>query len=331
MAEDTRGPRLTGPPDEEEMLRELLESAGRRPAVPAEDLARIQAAARAEWESLVAAGETRRRMLRRAVPLALAAGLLLAVAIPWWRKAVEPPPVTVATVQLLKGEVQGVAVGDRLASGTALATGGGALAALRLPGGESVRLDGDTRVRLVSGTRIELERGAVYVDSSRPDGGALEIGTPFGSVHEAGTQFEVRVEAEETLVVRVREGAVALVRRGGSAPVAAGEELRLRHDGSLSRGTVAPHGPAWDWVQAAAPALEIEGTTLDRYLGWAARETGRRLRYGDETLDELAAGTVLHGTIEGMTPDESLSVVVPGSGLGYRTEDGTLLVIRTPE
>jgi FecR-like protein len=330
-------------PAEEEAVRELIESAGRRPDVPAEDLAAIQAAARSQWQEVVADGRRRRRRLQRLAPLALAASLLLAVGVRWWWRAEGPVPApgAVATVQILKGNVRlpggrPLAVGDALAAGAVLATEDGVspgLAAVRLAGGESVRLDAGTRVRLASATRLELEAGAVYVDSGRSGaaGGALEIGTPFGSVREVGTQFEVRLQPGDDLAlrVRVREGAVSLVRRGGSDPVAGGEELRLRHDGSVSRGTVEPNAPAWHWVLAAAPGLDIDGSTLADYLDWVSRETAWHLRYEDEALADLAAGIRLHGTLEGMAPDESVSVILPGSGLGYRVEGGTLLVTRT--
>ena len=325
-------------------MRELLESAGRRPAVPAEDLAAIKAAARSEWQELVAAGRKRRLKLRRSVIIALAASLILAVAIWRWKPGASPAVSgSIATVQLLKGEirVEGppghrvLAVGDSLAAGSVLATEQGAspaLVALHLAGGESVRLDSHTRVRLVSRARLDLMAGALYVDSGRPaSGGSLEIRTPFGSVRDVGTQFEVRLgrEGDPALRVRVREGMVALVRHGGTDSVAKGEELRLRRDGRASRATIEPQGAAWSWVLAAAPSLDIEGVRLSDYLGWVSRETAWRLRYEDEALAELAAGIRLHGSIEGLAPDESVSVVMPGSGLGYRVEGTTLLVTRT--
>jgi hypothetical protein len=37
---------------------------------------------------------------------------------------------------------------------------------------------------------------------------------------------------------------------------------------------------------------------------------------------------VLHGTIEGLAPEEAVSVVLPGSGLAYRVEGATLLLER---
>jgi hypothetical protein len=326
--------------EEEAEIRELLESAGRRPAVPAADFAAIQAAARSEWQALA-----RRRKYRfhRSLALALAASLLLALALGWWGRTGARPPLAapVATVELTKGDTarEGapgpLAAGDVLAAGTVLVTGGDASpgrAALRLASGESVRLDAGSRVRFVSASRLDLEAGAVYVDSPgrTPHGRGPEIRTPFGSVREIGTQFEVRLEAgpDPALRIRVREGAVSLGRRGGTEAVAAGRELRLRSDGSVSRSTIAVTGPDWDWVMAAAPSLAIDGATLGEYLAWVSRETGRRVRYAEPALVGRATATRLHGSIEGLTPDESLLVVLPGSGLAHRLE-GDVLLIRT--
>jgi len=312
--------------ENDRLIRELIEDAGRRPEIPAEDLAAIQAAARGEWTKLVAAERTRRRTL----PLALAASLILALALVWWWRREEPPPPAevVATIEVLKGEIRldegkRAVVGQPLLNGTILMTAG--RAALRLSGGESVRLDSGTRLRLAAVDKLELEAGAVYVDSRN---GSLEIGTNFGKVRDVGTQFEVRLE--DGLRIRVREGKVSLVRETEPDSVSAGEELRVRRDGSTSRSMIEPHGPEWQWVLAAAPGVDINRLKLGEYLDWVSRETALKIRYEDQALAELAATIRLRGSIEGLAPDESLSVILPGSGLGYRIEGGSLLITRSP-
>jgi ferric-dicitrate binding protein FerR (iron transport regulator) len=279
------------------------------------------------WTKLVAAVRRRRRVL----PLALAASLILALAVVWWWRKEGPPPApeVVATIEVLKGEIrleggERAAVGQPLLSGTVLGTEG--RAALRLSGGESVRLDKGTRVRLAAVNKLELQAGAVYVDSR---GGSLEIGTDFGKVRDVGTQFEVRLE--DGLRVRVREGVVSLTREGGvSHSVSEGGELRVRRDGSTSRSIIEPHGPEWSWVLAAAPSMDIDGLKLSEYLDWVSRETALKVRYEDPALASLASTIRLRGSIEGLAPDESLSVILAGSGLGYRIEGGSLLITRSP-
>jgi hypothetical protein len=63
-------------------------------------------------------------------------------------------------------------------------------------------------------------------------------------------------------------------------------------------------------------------------LRWVSRETAWRLQYEDEALAELATTIRLHGSIEGMAPDASVAVVLPGSGLDYRLEGGALRITR---
>ena len=52
------------------------------------------------------------------------------------------------------------------------------------------------------------------------------------------------------------------------------------------------------------------------------------LRYADEALARSARTIRLHGTIEGLRPDESVGMVLQGSGLDHRSEEGVLLIVR---
>ncbi|HET9225106.1 MAG TPA: FecR family protein [Thermoanaerobaculia bacterium] len=264
--------------NEEDQVRHLLEEAGPRPEVPPEDLARIKAAFRTEWEEHV----RRRRSPDRRLWL-LAASLLLALGLGWWLWPSAP----------------------------ALETGPFPRAF------DSLRLDADSRAIRLSASEIRLERGAVYVDSRT---GTVVVHTPFGTVREIGTRFEVRL-LEAALRVRVREGAVL----AESHRVDAGMELILREDGSASRSPMASWGPDWSWVVQTAPPLRIEGLTLKDFLDQVARETGWTIRYEDPKV----GGIVLHGDVEDLAPAQALEVVLPGAGLDYQLVDG-VLVLKSP-
>ena len=333
---------------DDEEIRALLAEAGPRPAVPPDDLAAILAAARA-------AQELRRPQRRprasegwstwRPWPVLLAASLLLAIAASAWYW-VRPTPVTeVATVESVWGECRRetlsgtdgmtLRAGETLPAGTRLATGprrAGSRSALRLAGGRSLRLDADTAVRLVSPTRIALDAGALYVDSG-PEGvrgGGLQIETAMGAVRETGTQFEVRYSAGQgsEVLVRVREGSVALDTPAASNRVATGEQVTLSANGTLARSLVDRAAPVWQWAAAAAPAPAIEGRSLRWFLDWACRENGWQLRFAAADLASEVETVVLHGTIAGLTPDESVDVVLAGAGLVHRIEGGELVVAR---
>jgi len=322
--------------DADDELGRLLREAGMRAEMPAGDFAEIKDAARAEWQAVARSRPA--AASRWGVGLALAASLILALAIGWWwqRNAASAVDSRVATVLRVEGEARTAAgavlePGSELAAGTEIETGsGGGRMALRLSGGESVRLDLSTRARLGAGNRIELEAGALYFDSAdAADHGGIQIATAFGIVRDIGTQFEVRVDegADLRLRVRVREGTVVLEREKDSHAAARGEELRLQPDGTVTTAQAAPYGEEWAWVQGVAPTFDIDGQPLSRYLEWVERETGWKVVFAEPDLEASTATVILGGTIEELMADESLSVILPGSGMDYRVEEGTLLIV----
>ena len=331
--------------DDDEALRALLEEAGPRAPLPAQDLEAIREAARAEWRERYGGARVRSRVsgwwiaAAAAVVLA-AAGLLLL------RRAPAPPPATgVASVERSRGEVlwspgdgklaplSADGAGRTIPAGAVLETVGSARApgsvALRMAGGASVRLDAGTRARVASSTVIELDRGAVYVDSGGPAARreSVAVRTAAGLFRSIGTQFEVRAEQGGSVTrLKVREGRVRLERGAESVLTDAGQELVVRGDGSLERGEAAADAPEWDWVVTSAPMLDIEGAKVRTFLDWVARERGWRLEFADSETAALADSVVLHGSIAHLTPAEAPDVVLPSGGLGYRVSNGKLVV-----
>lgn len=332
---------------DQDPVARLVRLGGARPPVPTERAARVEARVHEAWRTGVSV-RRRRRWVSWGAGMAAAAGLLVALGL-GWRIASEPPapPVQVATVERVSGTVttgagQPLSVGARVTLADLLRTGAGGRVALRLPAvgvdrqGPSLRLDVDTRVRFVAASTLELERGAVYVDSgvpqNDPDGSApVLVQTPWGEVTERGTQFEVRVGAGGVRV-RVREGAVELAGLGSAGipgrawQAEAGAELTLATDGRLSRGTIPAHGEAWAWVQEIAPTFRLEGRTLADFLVWVERETGWRVAWADPARAAAAASTVLHGSGEGLPPEQALAAVLPTCGLADRRDGETVVV-----
>jgi ferric-dicitrate binding protein FerR (iron transport regulator) len=202
--------------------------------------------------------------------------------------------------------------------GAELSTGSAGGLGLLLPDGRSLRFDAATRLRIEDTRRLVLLAGAVYVDSGpAPEtGGGLEIVTAAGSAREFGTQFEARLLAD-VLHLRVREGRV-LAGAGEATWLAdAGEELWLGGGRLVERRRIAGHAPAWDWVQALAPAPYARDMTVAELLDWVSRETGRHVEFARPELGRRVAEIRLHGSPRRFTPMEAMAVMLATTDLGY--------------
>lgn len=317
-------------------LARLLRLAGPRDPVPADSLERVRRAAHAEWQRVVDRRARHALHLRSLAALGVAATLVVAFA--WWRRPAPAPAPVVAVLQRAEGLVwlrQSPASGDvaaapvsggAITAGTWIETGPTGRAALRLDDGTSLRLDVSTRARLESAAILDLSQGAIYVDSGLPHSRSqLEIRSAFGVARDIGTQFELRLTAH-ALRLRVREGRVDLDHAGSVHVAEAGEELRLLDGRPLERGTVPLRGEAWDWTQAIAPAFAIEGRPLRAFLDWYARESRYLIDTSKVPAGASGEAALIHGTIEGLTPEEALRAVLPTCGLSHRLAGETLIV-----
>lgn len=329
------GPGLDPALPADDPLRGLARAGAREQLAP-ERVARARERASLAWQASNERRRQRRRFWRVALPLAAAAGLVLAAGAYVWRPAFDgpgpPATTTLATVARLGGqlEVDGqlARVGQSLAPGSRL-RGSGA-AALALAGGGSLRLDGAS-LTLVAPHQLALESGRLYLDTGssptdtaspgppgEPRGQTYVITTPLAEIRDIGTQFEVGL-SRETLSVRVREGAIE-VRRDPRAPATraeAGQSLVLRAD-QIELASSPRVGQTWRWTEEVAPALAIEGRPLADLLRWVARETGRSWRFADPRLEAAAQEILLHGSVDGLLPEQALEVVLPSCDLAFR-------------
>lgn len=218
--------------------------------------------------------------------------------------------------------------GDGIPEGAVLEVGSETRAALRLLGGTSLRLDAETEVLLVSDTLISLTKGSLYVDSEVVGASSTRVQTPMGLVSTVGTQFELRLGAG-AMNVRVRDGAVRIDGIGAPVEAKRNEEVFLRDDGSVTRGTVPVHGKDWDWVVEIAPMPE-RGGTLSNYLAWFEREMGWQLRYSDASLEEDAETIEIQLPPEIMTPTLMLAAVLEACELRHQLVEDVLIIEPSP-
>ncbi len=301
-------------------IGKLLVSAGLRERPPVDVERTVRERLRAEWLGVVAG---KRRDNRRQTTFALAAGIL-AAAIGLWFVApqLRDPASPVGSVTLASGEVRvnsswsfgwsDIVPGQSLAMGQSLRTGRSGRAALSLPGGVSARLDHDTQLDVTGDDQLNLVRGALYVDAgpSASPVSRLAVITPSGSVRHIGTQYEVRLMGSGVRL-RVREGRIEWRARSGSTEQSkTGEQLSIAGNGTVERRAMPLYGEAWDWIADTAPAIEIEGLPLTRFLSWVGRELGREVVYATQQTASDAADIVVHGSIAGLTPAQALDAVL---------------------
>ncbi len=312
---------------DEDVTARLLHLAGPRPDVPAERAARVREAVRERWQV-----GTRRRRARRAAwtTAALAATAAMVVLFARLGRGVEetaPPDLVRATVERVEGTAA-IKTGAAIRTNEWIETAATSRVALRLDDGTSVRVDRASRARLLAPAVIELASGALYVDTGR-DSTALEVRTAFGTAHDIGTQFEVRLDPA-AVRVRVRSGVVELRRSGESLTARAGTELTVSSGGATQR-AIPANAPDWAWAVGLAPAFEIEGRTVAAFLEHTAREQGWTLHYADARLSRDSAAIVLHGSVAGLLPQDAIAVALSASGLGHRLDGEDLHVFRDRE
>jgi hypothetical protein len=300
----------------------LLRATGTRPAATAQAMADVRAAVEAEWRSTVAA-----RHRRRLVTGWAAAASVTVAALGVWlvRPLLQVEPQVVASLTRTVGSVEQnvgdgrwtpVATPAPLVSGVQLRTARDGRAALQLENGVELRLDARTLVAFEDTGHARLSQGAVYVDSGSPPGTrspGFVLDTPAGAVTHLGTQYEARV-VEGSVRVGVREGRVRLSHASGDLVGAAGESFTVRGN-EVIRAPLAPTAPEWNWVADVTPPFNIDGRSVEDFLVWAARQTGRTIVYASPAAAQQARRATLSGTVEGLTPDEAVRAVLSTTSL----------------
>ncbi len=321
----------------DEQIGQLLKLAGPRPMPDPVLMAQARMAARAEWSRVLA----RRSPVRSwwaLTGMALVASTLLVAAWSWLRPPLPSPPprVELATIQTLTGLLLIDGVGDErqavsqrgttLRAGDGIETPPGSRVGLSVAGGIDVRLHERSVAVLDTANRMTLTRGTVYVDAGlvrHPSG--FQIDTPLGTVRHVGTQFEVHL-LDAVLRVRVREGSIALDAASARWTSQAGEALLLVPGRAPERSSIATSGPEWRWISDLARPFQLEGASVIAFLDWVSREQGWRWQFEQPAMRDRVEQIVLHGTIDGLTPEEALAAVLPTCGLTYR-QDGARLIV----
>ena len=319
-------------------LEALLRAAGPRLQPPAGMAEEVRAAVEVEWRKSVAA-----RQPRRYFTPWLAVASVAALAVGTW--AIVPRlmdgSAQIATVARVTGSAeyrheqdgrwQPLQAGATLRQGDEIRTAVDGRVALHAGTGLSLRLDAATTLAMNDADAARLEAGRVYVDAG-PAAAGYVIRTALGEVRHLGTQYMAGLDRGGALSVVVREGSVALDMGREPVIARAGESLRLGQDGRVVRGHVTAQDEQWAWAQAIAPTFEIEGQSLDAFLGWAARETGRQLVYSSADAAREAERIELKGSVSGLPPEAAVAAVLTTTPtLQHRFAGSQLRIERTSQ
>jgi ferric-dicitrate binding protein FerR (iron transport regulator) len=302
----------------------------RAPPLDPRALERIRVAVESEWRTSTALHRRSRAIRRWGWASLAAAVVVIAVTTAWFAKFAGDP-VVFGSISRSGDGIDVRHVGAPLRAGDTVKAHGPMLV---LPAaGGSLRIAADSTVHITSVTDIRLERGKIYVDlpPARATSARLNVWTRAGLIEHVGTGFEV-LSDDAGVRIRVREGRIRLSSVSGAAGslsvvlADAGTELLAVPGGGIVQRPVATYGSDWLWIASLAPTYEIEGKPLLDFLQWVSRELGRRLEFGDSQARDIAARTILHGSIRDHTPLDALANVLATTSLRYEILGDTIRV-----
>lgn len=328
-----------------ESLARLIRLAGERPEIPLSLESRVYHRVQQEWRAATTEpngenvykevhktwrrGSLRATLLRWTLSLGVAASAAIAVFM-MSSPEIAPPLQIVATVSRLVGAGPLHAryvPGETIQSGETISTGPDEGVSLLLARSESLRIDANTEIRIDTADHFTLLAGRIYADSGQfvYRKGGLKIETDFGLVTDVGTQFSVTA-GDASIEVAVREGRVDVRSETANYAARIGECLTLKSGEAATFSKLDTHDVYWDWVADLTPVLDLTNKSLLDFLKWAARETGRELQFENDESRMFAMRTDVHGSIEGLTPDEALASILATTSVHYRIERDKIII-----
>jgi ferric-dicitrate binding protein FerR (iron transport regulator) len=335
----------TGARDDQSFAN-LMKLAGERPEIPLSVESRVYHQVQQEWKRTTVepsaenvyeeVHKTWRRdalrgtILRWLLPAGVAASALFAVLM------VSQPEPTVAQVAGTISRVVGTGSirsefpeGSSVRAGELISTGPGEGVSLLLARNESLRIDENTELRVDAADQFTLLGGRVYADTGQfiyRDGG-LKIASEFGLVTDVGTQFSVAM-TDNTLDVAVREGRVDVQNDSDQYAARMGERLTVVKGGTATIAELDTHDDYWNWITGLTPAYDMTNKSLLDFLKWAARETGRDLQFESDESRMFAMRTDVHGSVEGLTPEEALEAILATTSVRYKIADDKIVIAK---
>jgi len=321
----------------DDAVEALLEKAVPRALPPDQDEKIVRDAVQAEWQAVTSKHRTRRRITYFAIAATVVLGFAVSFNALQVTDVQAPQVATISkshgSIYLLgeQSELHEMRDLSSITAGQIIETGGNAGIGLAWGNGGSLRVDQNTRIEFKSPELVYLDWGRIYFDSQASQlvaaikESAFEIQTEHGSVKHLGTQYMTGVDSSE-LTVSVREGRVEVDGAYVDKAVAlAGQQLTVTGGARPSVLDIDGYGAAWDWVEATAPNVNMNGRSTFEFLQRIGRETGLIVKFASVAAETLAHDGVLNGTID-MDPRGELDFRMSGEDLSYRIDGGVIYV-----
>ena len=188
---------------------------------------------------------------------------------------------------------------------------------VELTNGNVFKLDENSLVQLIDEEKIVLIDGQIYVETNENiSNNKLLISTKLGSIDHIGTQYSVKVEAD-SINISVREGAVFIQSEDLNKEIEHGFEVSLNKNGNYQQSAIDAFDSKWHWTQKIINEYNIQGKTISQYLKWISDKTGYPIVWDSNESKDLSTKVRLSGSIKGLTPIESLEVILPTTTFNY--------------
>lgn len=298
---------------DETQLSDLLKKTGPREAPSAELSQEVKANVKLIWQQEV---KKNKRMLQRRY--AIAAGLVFAISsvvlVNFFSK-----PEFYATVSKVVNQVEYQRQGGSwynldggpVTGRVTIRTGMNSFASINMNNGLNVRISENSQIELLAIDEVTANSGIVFVNtqSSLNPGNVITISTPFGEVKDIGTQFQVKITPIDWQI-QVREGQVEINDGAEQHFASKNERIAISADDSVQVTEISSDDASWEWTQEVSSAFDLEGSRLSEFLNWVGIETGKEIEYQSEIARISAHLTILHGSVEGLKPIDSLATVL---------------------
>ncbi|VUD41699.1 hypothetical protein TDB9533_00542 [Thalassocella blandensis] len=318
----------------DDYIEKLLKGANKPPTPNSNDAQEILVATKKAWQESVRQNKSREKK-RKVIAFNFAAIVLVGILGLWKFQPFnsandlkELGSITFASnLYQINGNKQSAP--SRIHSGDTLTAGSSTLLSVTLQDGTLITFAPDTALQFTGVSTMNLMTGRIFVDSPGQNTSVV-IGTPWGSIQDIGTQFEITVDTNE-LTVAMREGKVKMD-LGHSIEYAAyengkGDLIRINKANQMRKEEISSTDTHWSWTIPAIKALNLENITAYDLLNWVSRTTGRNIVYNSALVSQLAKETHFStGRIEADAIDPVLPVLFETTTLSLKIDNNTITV-----